>query len=77
MIKIYADFNAQDADKRVRLNTNGSLAEVKRLETELRDGATVELYSEENIAVTARLLYEDGIWLAAPDWNTLKRETNN
>ena len=72
MIRIYADFNAQDVTRRVRLNTQGSLNDIERAEIELRDGTLVELYSEDGITVIGRLVFE-GIWLAEPDWTTLKK----
>lgn len=73
MLRIYADFNAQDASRRIRLNTNGSLADINRFQSELREGLLVKLYAEEGIAVSAHLAYEDGVWLAEPDWSTLIR----
>ena len=72
MIKIYADFNAQDGARRIRLNTQGSLSDIRRVEDGLREGSLVELYSEDGITVMGRLVF-DGIWLAEPDWATLKK----
>ena len=70
MIRIYADFNHQDEQGRVFLDTVGSLADIKRHEGVLTDGLRVLLYMEDDFEVEGTLSF-DGVWFAAPDLGTL------
>jgi hypothetical protein len=70
-IRIHADFNAQTEDRKIWLDTVGSLACIEKIETPLVEGMTVVLYDEE-LEVQARLeRFSDGVhWLGLPDWST-------
>ena len=70
MIKIYADFNHQDEQGRVLLDTVGSLADIKEHQDELAEGMKVLLYVENEFQVEGTLVF-DGVWLAIPDLTTL------
>ena len=70
-IRIYADFNNATEDEKVRLNTVGSLADIRKVRASLVEGMKVLLYDEE-LEVQARLTHApDGEnWLGIPDWST-------
>jgi hypothetical protein len=70
MIKIYADFNAQDKDGRVLLNTMSALADLSQYEDKLYEGMRVLLYEDE-FEVEGVLAFEN-VWRALPDFNTIK-----
>ena len=71
MIKIYADFNHQDDQGRVLLDTVGSLADIKKHETVLAEGMVVLLYVDDELEVQGTLGF-DRVWLATPDFETLR-----
>lgn len=71
MIRIYADFNHRDEQGRVELDTVGSLADIKQHADILADGMTVLLYMEDELEVEGTLTF-DGIWLASPNFATLR-----
>jgi hypothetical protein len=71
MLRIYADFNSTDEHDRVCLNTVGSLADLHAQETEVVNGARILLYMTNEFEVEAILVF-DKIWMAAPDWKTLR-----
>ena len=70
MIRIYADFNSCDEQGRVRLNTVGSLKDIKQYENVLEDGMRVLLYMKDEFEVSGTLVFED-IWLGIPDFSTI------
>jgi hypothetical protein len=71
MLRIYADFNSVDEQDRVCLNTVGSLADLRAQEAEVVNGARVLLYMTNEFEVEAILTF-DKIWMAVPDWTTLR-----
>ncbi len=70
-IRIYADFNNQDEEGRVWLNTPGSLPDIERQKDLLHPGSSIVLYTDDNdyIEVPAVLVYHEKykVWLA--DWS--------
>jgi hypothetical protein len=74
LIRIYADFNSQDAYGRVQLITPDSLADLALHQNELRTGVAVILYTqpEDYVEVNAVLVYDNqqAIWLA--DWSAYR-----
>lgn len=70
-IRIYADFNNATEDEKVRLNTVGSLADIRKMRAPPIEGMKVLLHDEE-LEVQARLTRApDGEnWLGIPDWST-------
>ena len=64
MHRIYADFNNRETYERVRLDTNGSMADIATL-PELHSGMKVVVYDEE-VEVDAVLVFKDGICEGAP-----------
>jgi hypothetical protein len=71
VIRIYADFNHCDEAGRVRLDTIGSLADIRKHEGALTEGLVVLLYMEDEFEVEGTLYFENG-WLAVPDHSTLR-----
>ena len=72
--KIFADFNNADQQGRVRLTTNGSLADIRRLNLELKDGMQVFLDDDESLTTIGYLKYSDDekIWVVQIDWDNLQ-----
>jgi hypothetical protein len=62
---IFADFNNQDADGCVRLNTRGTLADIARLSIDLREGLRLVLSDGDLTApVSVRSPGSEGVWRA-------------
>jgi len=72
MIRIYADFNSCDEQGRVFLNTVGSLRDIERQSDLVSVGEKVILYVPDDFEVVGELEF-DRVWLAVPDWKTMKR----
>ncbi len=72
--KLFADFNNADQHGRVRLNTNGTFADIKRLSLELKEGMQVPLHDDDSLKTVGQLKYSDkeNIWVAEINWNTIK-----
>ena len=70
---IYADFNNADVEGRVRLNGAGTLRDLARLGTRLRDGMPLTIHDEE-LAADAEAFYSprEGIWVAQIDWSLVR-----
>jgi hypothetical protein len=73
MIRIYADFNSQDEQGRVRLSTVGSRKDVEKHRASLKEGMKVILYSPGDFEVQGTLTF-DKIWLGIPDLSTIRYE---
>lgn len=71
MIRIYADFNDCDEEGRVRLNTVGSLRDIKQHENILEEGMKVLLFMKDEFEVYGTLAFEE-IWLGIPDFSTMR-----
>jgi hypothetical protein len=74
MIRIYADFNCQDEQGRIRLNTVGSLKDLATHKNELHEGAKVILYMPDDVEVEGVLVFDE-IWFGIPDYNTIPGST--
>jgi hypothetical protein len=70
MIRIYADFNSQDEQGRVILNTVGSIEDLKRHEHEISEGTEVVLYMDD-VELHGTLVFED-VWRGVPDFDTIR-----
>jgi hypothetical protein len=70
MIRIFADFNNVDEQDRVRLNTVGSLADIKNYEGRLTEGMVVLLYTPGEFEVEGTLTF-DRAWHAIPNYDTI------
>lgn len=71
--KIFADFNNADRKGRIRLNTNGSLSDIKLLKIELIDGKKVMLDDDDGLATIGSLMFseEERIWVVEIDRKAL------
>ncbi len=70
-VRMYADFNDQDAEGRVLLHAGASLADLEKFERVLRPGLPVILYTDDNdyveVAATFGRDEEHDMWVA--DWS--------
>jgi hypothetical protein len=70
---LWVDFQNSDTLGRVRLNTVGTLHDLKKLGIELQEGLAVRLYCLElegdGIVIYSK---EEGIWVAVVNWDHLK-----
>jgi hypothetical protein len=73
MIRIYADFNSTDEQRRVMLNTVGSLNDLEMHRDVVADGMEVIFYVPGDFEVHGTLVFE-GIWIGIPDWSTIRYE---
>lgn len=83
MIKLYADFNNADVHGRLRLNSQGTLDDIRQNAVQLHDGLSIQLYSEDDcdesgnpltMTVEGVLSYssEEKCWVAAIDWSEIQ-----
>jgi hypothetical protein len=74
MLRVYADFNCQDEDGKVRLDVAGSLTDLKGVATTIANGTRVILYVPNELEVEANLNFDSNreIWLATPDYATTR-----
>jgi hypothetical protein len=71
MIRIYADFNDQDEQGRVRLDTVGSLRDIEMHRNVLIDGMRVILYTPDEFEVEGILIYDE-MWRGVADYTTIR-----
>ena len=72
--RIYADFNNADSKGRLRLITEGSLSDIKRLNLKMEEGMPVIVYDDE-LSTSAEVIFseEEKIWVAKIDWAQIGR----
>ena len=70
--KIFADFNNADEKGRVRLNTNGSINDLKNII--LRRGLPILLDDNDDLTCEAILDFseEEDMWVAIINWNNIQ-----
>lgn len=71
MIRIYADFNARDAQGRAILTIPGSLPDIEQNRDALVSGLRVVLYTPEEFELEATLEFAEG-WVGVPDFSTIR-----
>jgi hypothetical protein len=73
LIKIFADFNNTDSKRRIRLNTIGTLNDLRNKGVILKPGLKILLDDDEGIVAPATILFsnDENIWIAEIDWNKL------
>ena len=71
--RVFVDFHNADTEGRVRLNCNGTAADLARQKIVLRNGQSLIIYSEE-LEVDAVVHYsqEENLWTAMIDWNAIQ-----
>lgn len=76
--KLFADFNNADEHRRVRLNTKGTFADIKKLNLELKDGMQVFLDDNDSLTTIGyiKYSYEEKIWVAEINWGDIKHNDN-
>jgi len=71
--KIFVDFGNADADGRVRLNTIGSLIDMRDNGIIMEEGLQLLLDNNEDLSTNgiAHFSKEEKIWVAIIDWDSL------
>ena len=74
LYKIFADLQNADTLGRVRLNTNGSLNDIKVQNISLKPGMMVQLDDNEEFSISGFVEFsnEENIWVAKINWDDLK-----
>ena len=71
--RVFADFHNADAKGRLRLNCDGTLADLASQKIILRDDQHLILYSEElEVDGIVQYSYEEDLWVAIIDWNAIR-----
>jgi hypothetical protein len=67
---IIADFNNTDKENRVRLNTNGSLNDIKTKSIKMKDGLELLLDDGDEFKIKGVVEFSksENIWVARCDW---------
>ncbi|MGH8431450.1 MAG: hypothetical protein ACREUF_13715, partial [Solimonas sp.] len=72
---IFVDFHNADAEGYVRLNTNGTLADLSRLGIVLQGGMSLQVSDGEiTISGTVRVPGAEGVWRLQVDWKEVFSE---
>jgi hypothetical protein len=73
--KIFADFHNADIKGRVRLNTNGTLDDLKNKNIKLEPGLEILLDDDDGLSVKGIIQFseEEKMWVAEIDWDQLNR----
>ncbi|SRR5258708_6383695 len=71
---IFADFANSDEDGAIRLVTNGTLADLKRMKLSLSNGQKIWL-TDNDVEMVGTIASRDGIWVAIPDFDGFKPVT--
>jgi hypothetical protein len=67
--RVWVDFNNCDRERRVRLNSSGTVQDLGRQGITLRDGLELVLYCLELEAQgTVAYSTDEGLWVAVVDW---------
>lgn len=68
--KIFVDFNNNDVNGRIRLNTNGTFKDIKRYEIHLEEGLELLLDDHDGICTLGVVEFsiDENIWVAKIDW---------
>lgn len=74
--KLSADFNNSDQHGRVRLNTNGTFEDIKRLNLTLKENMQVFLDDDDSLTTIGKLKFsdEENIWVAEINWDDVKHK---
>ena len=76
--KIRVDFQNADRKGRIRLNTKGSIEDIKNQKISLETGTEVFLYDEE-LSVNGIITFssEENLWVATIDWDELSKSNQS
>ena len=71
--RVFADFHNADAKGRVRLNCDGTMADIKCQKIVLQDGQSLIIYSEElEVEGVVHYSEKEKLWTAVIDWNAIQ-----
>lgn len=73
LIRISVDFNNTDKEKRIRLNTVGTLDDLKLNSIELKPGLEIILDDEEGVNTIGVVEFSESekIWVAKINWDSI------
>jgi hypothetical protein len=72
--RVFVDFNNTDRQRRIRLNTVGTLQDLNRLGIILREGTKMIVCSVElETEGTATYSSDEGLWVARIDWERVQK----
>ncbi len=72
--RIFADFHNADTQGRLRLNCIGTVEDLARQQSTLKDGQAITVYSEELEAdAVVQYATDEGLWVAVIDWDAIRR----
>ena len=71
---IFADFNNADKKGRVRLNTNGSLADIRDKNIELVSGKKIMIDDHQELTAFGILHFsnEENLWVVEINWDAIQ-----
>ncbi|MEM7370918.1 MAG: hypothetical protein AAF587_20050 [Bacteroidota bacterium] len=72
--RIFADFNNCDPLGRVRLNSDGTLADLKEKKITLKRGQKFLLNDDDGLSTIGEIVFSanEKIWVAKIDWDTFQ-----
>jgi hypothetical protein len=80
--KVYADFQNLDDSNRIRLTTQGTLADLERQGIELHEGLELTLYTDDEddsgdrielqAEAVAKFDPDEALWVATIDWSAIR-----
>lgn len=84
--RVYVDFQNADAQGRLRLNSSGTIEDLSRQHIELRQGMTLQLYSDDvneqggpdELRVAGRVEYsaDEQTWVAVIRWDEVRHASD-
>ena len=74
LIRIYCPWNNRIDEKRFDLGCPGSLGDLNRHASELKEGMRVMFYEPDELEAEGTLEFDsrDGRWIAVPDFSTIR-----
>jgi len=75
MIKLFVDFNNADIHGRIRLNSKGTLEDIKNAKIVLHNNMKVTLDDSDGLRVLGYIEFsiEEKIWVAKINWNEFEK----
>ena len=75
MLKLFVDFNNADSYGRIRLNTNGTLEDIRNAKVVLHNDMKVTLDDSDGLRVLGYIEFstEEKIWVAKINWNEIEK----
>jgi hypothetical protein len=72
--RVFVDFHNADEQGRLRLNCIGTLEDLARQQTDLTNGQSLTLYSEDlEVDGVVQFSEDEKVWVATIDWNQIRQ----